>query len=105
MEYVYGAMLLHSAGQEINEANIEKVMIASGVKPEPARIKALIASLDGVDIDDAISTAAQVAAPAAPAGAPAAPAPSEAPKEEAKPKKEEKKTEEEAAAGLAGLFG
>ena len=68
MEYVYGAMLLHSAGQEMNEANLKKVMTAGGVKVEDARVKALVASLDGVNIEDAIKTAAPVAAaPAAPA--------------------------------------
>ena len=103
MEYVYGAMLLHSAGQEIDEANLKKVMTASNIKPDSARIKALVASLDGVDIEDAIKTAAPVAA-----AAPAAPAAEEAKAEESKEKKNEeddKKTEEEAASGLASLFG
>jgi len=99
MEYVYGAMLLHSAGQEINEANVKKVLTAGGVKADDAKIKALVASLDGVDIDDAIKTA-QVAAPAA---APAAPVAEAKPKEEET--KDEGKTEEEAASGLASLFG
>jgi len=105
MEYVYGAMLLHSAGQKVNETNLKKVLTAGGVKADAARVKALVASLDGVDIDDAIKIAAPVAAPAAPAPA-AAPAAGEAeakPKEEKK--KEEGKTEEEAASGLASLFG
>jgi len=101
---------LHSAGQEINEANLKKVMTASGIKPEAARIKALIASLEDVDIDEAIRTAAPIATAAPPAGAP--PAAEAAPGEEAKAgekkeekEKEEEKGEEEAAAGLAGLFG
>ena len=96
MEYVYSAMLLHSAKQTINEANVKKVLEAAGVKPEEGRVKALVAALDGVDIEAAIKEAAvpmvtQVAA------APVA-AKKEAPKEE-------KKSEESAAAGLAGLFG
>lgn len=100
MEYVYGAMLLHSAGQEVNEANVKKVLTAGGVKFDESRIKALVASLDGVDIEDAIKTAAPVAA-APVAAAPEAGA-KEKPKEE---KKEEAKSEEEAASGLASLFG
>ena len=68
MEYVYSAMLLHSAGQKIDEANVKKVLTAAGVKADDARIKALVASLDGVNIDEAIKTAAipVAAAPASP---------------------------------------
>ena len=100
MEYVYSAMLLHSAGQPINEDNVKKVLTAAGVKVDAARVKALIASLEGVNIDEAIKSALamQVAAPA-PAAAPAA--------EKKEKKKEEKKEEvsqEEAAAGLSALF-
>lgn len=102
MEYVYAALLIHKAGKQVDEATVKKVLEAAGVKPDDARIKALIASLDGVNIDEAIEKAA--AAPVA-----AAPAPSgEAPKEEKKAEKspeEEKKSEEEAAAGLGALFG
>ena len=108
MEYVYSAMLLHSAGKKITEENIKKVLTAAGVKADDARIKALTASLDGVNIDEAIKTAAVPAA--APAAAPAGKGASS---EEGKPeeKKEEKKkkepevSEEEAAAGLGALFG
>jgi large subunit ribosomal protein L12 len=100
MEYVYGAMLLHSAGKEITVENLKKVMDAGGVKVDEAKIKALIASLEGVNIDEAIKTAAPVAVAAAPAAA--APAGKAEKKAE---KKEEGKTEEEAAAGLASLFG
>lgn len=115
MEYIYSAMLLHSAGQKITDANIKKVLEAVGVKPDAGRIKALTASLEGVNIDEAIQTAAvPVAAPAAPS-APAAggEAPAEGKSEEKKEgdekkkKKEEKEevSEEEAAAGLGALFG
>jgi large subunit ribosomal protein L12 len=100
MEYVYSAMLLHSAGQPINEDTVKKVLTAAGVKVDAARVKALVASLEGVNIDEAIKSALamQVAAPA-PAAAPAA--------EKKEKKKEEKKEEvsqEEAAAGLSALF-
>jgi large subunit ribosomal protein L12 len=98
MEYVYSAMLLHSAGQPINEENVKKVLTAAGVKTDAARVKALVASLEGVNIDEAIKAAAvPVAAPAAAA----------APAEKKEKKKEEKKEEvsqEEAAAGLSALF-
>lgn len=99
MEYVYSAMLLHAAKKEINEAHVTKVLEAAGITPDSARVKALVASLKNVNIEEAIAKAAVSAAPAA--AAPAA----HAGKAEAKPKEEEKKSEEEAAAGLAGLFG
>ena len=104
MEYIYGAMLLHSAGKKITEENIKKVLTAAGVKADDARIKALTASLEGVDIEEAIKTAAVPVA-----AAPAQPAASgdEGNKEEKKKEKkeEEEVSEEEAAAGLGALFG
>jgi large subunit ribosomal protein L12 len=99
MEYVYSAMLLHSAGQPINEENVKKVLTAAGVKTDAARVKALVASLDGVNIDEAIKAAAVPVA--------AAPAAAAAPAEKKEKKKEEKKEEvsqDEAAAGLSALF-
>ena len=110
MEYIYSAMLLHSAGQKITEANVKKVLEAAGVKPDDGKIKALTASLEGVDIDDAIKNAAPVAtaAPAATSGAPAEGKPEEKKdekKDEKKKKEEEEVSEEEAAAGLGALFG
>ena len=98
MEYVYSAMLLHSAGQPVNEENVKKVLTAAGVKTDATRVKALVASLEGVNIDEAIKSATvPVAAPAAAA----------APAEKKEKKKEEKKeevTQDEAAAGLSALF-
>ncbi len=101
MEYVYTAMLLHSAKQPVDEAHVTKVLEAAGVKAESAQVKALVASLKDVNIDEAIKQAAVMPA-AAPAAAHAGGA-GEAKKEE---KKEDAgKSEAEAAEGLAGLFG
>ena len=58
MEYIYAAMLLHKAGKQLNEAGIKKVLEAAGVHPEETRIKALVAALEGVDINKAIAEAA-----------------------------------------------
>ena len=66
MEYIYSAMLLHSAGKKISEENLKKVLTAAGVKADDARIKALTASLDGVDIEEAIKSAAVAPVAAAP---------------------------------------
>ena len=104
MEYVYAAMLLHKAGQKIEEGSVKKVLEAAGVKPDEARIKALVASLEGVDIDKAIEKAAVAPAAAAPAGGAAEEGKGGEEKKEKK-KEEEKVSEEKAAAGLGSLFG
>lgn len=93
MEYIYGALLLHKLGQPVNETNLSKVISATGANVDEAKVKTLIASLQGVDIDAELKNASIVSA--APAAGGAAPA-----KEE---KKEEKPVE--SAAGLASLFG
>ena len=101
MEYVYAAMLLHKAGQKIDEASVKRVLDAAHVKVDDARAKALVAALEGVNIEEAIEKAAvaQVAA------APAAEHKSEHKSDEKKKVAEEKKSEEAAAAGLGALFG
>ena len=105
MEYIYAAMLLHKAGKEINEDAVKKVLEAAGVAVDEARVKALVAALQGVNIEEAIKKAA--VAPVAAAPAAGGEAAGEAKKEEKKgPSPEEaKKKEEEAAAGLGALFG
>ena len=103
MEYVYAAMLLHKAGQKVEESSLTKVLEAAGAKPDAARVKAVISALEGVDIDKAVKESA-VVPQAAPAAAPAEGG--EAKKEEKKQDAaEEKKSEEQAAAGLGALFG
>ena len=101
MEYIYAAMLLHKAGQKIDEASVKKVLEAAHAKVDDARAKALVAALEGVNIEEAIEKAAMpVAVAAAPAEHKA-----EAKVDEKKKAAEEKKTEEAAAAGLGALFG
>lgn len=90
MELIYAAMLLHKAGKEINEENIKKILEAAGISTDETKVKVLVASLKGVDIEKAIAEAAIVQAQAA--------------KTEVKAEaKEEKK--EAAAEGLSALFG
>jgi len=98
MEEVYAALLLHKAGKEINEGNLKKILEATGVHVQESKLKALIASLDGVNIDEAIKQAA-----VAPVASVAASSTTEVKKKEEP--KEEKKSAEEAAAGLGALFG
>jgi large subunit ribosomal protein L12 len=103
MEYVYAAMLLHKAGKEITEKNVSEVLTAAGVSADAARVKALVASIAEVDIDEAIKSAPAMMA-AAPAPAAAAPAKEEKKKEEEEEEDQSKK-EEEAMEGLGALFG
>ena len=94
-------MILHSAEKEINEENVKSIIEAAGIEADDARIKALIAALEDVDIDEAMETTA-MAATAAPAAAPAA---AETVEEEEEEEEEEEASEEEAMAGLGALFG
>jgi large subunit ribosomal protein L12 len=103
MEYVYAAMLLHKAGKEISEKNVSEVLTAAGVNADVARVKALVASVAEVDIEEAIKSAPAMMA-AAPAPAAAAPAKEEK-KAEEEPEEDETKKEEAAMEGLGSLFG
>jgi large subunit ribosomal protein L12 len=114
MEYVYAALILNEAGEEINEDNVTGVLEAAGVDVEQSRVKALVAALEDVDIEEAIETAA--AAPAAGAaagdagGAEEAEAAEEAEEaaeeaEEAAEEAEEDEDEEASGEGLGELFG
>jgi len=102
MEYVYAALLLHKLDKEVNEANLSSVVKASGAEVNESQVKALVAALADVNIDEAVK-AAPVAVAAAAAPASDAAAGGEAKKEEAP--KEEGKTEEAAMEGLSSLFG
>jgi large subunit ribosomal protein L12 len=106
MEYIYASLLLHNAGKAITEEAITAVLKAAGIEVNEARAKALVAALEGVNIEEAISKAAfaapvavspSVAAPAAAAHVAAA---AEVPVEE-----EEDHAEEDGMAGLGALFG
>jgi large subunit ribosomal protein L12 len=98
MEYVYAAMMLHSAEKNIDEKSVTAVLKAAGTKADSARVKALVTSLDDIDIGEAMSAAIAAPVAAAPAAASGdAPAAEEAPAEE--------KEEETSFEGLGSLFG
>ncbi|MCQ1534141.1 50S ribosomal protein P1 [Methanosarcina sp. KYL-1] len=102
MEYIYAALLLHNAGKDITEEAVSAVLQAAGIEVNEARVKALVAALEGVDIEEAIAKAAFAAPAAAPAAA--APAAAEAVVEE-EVEEEEDTSEEDGMAGLGALFG
>ena len=100
MEYIYGALLLHKLGQPVSEENLTKVISATGTQVDDAKVKTLIASLQGVDIAAELEKGVAVAAAPAAGAAEGGAAPEEKKEEE---KKEEKPSE--SAAGLSALFG
>ena len=104
MMYIYAAMFLHSAGKPITEENLKKIAEAVGIEYDEARIKALVAALSEVDIDEVIKSTMAMPV-AAPAPAEEVKKEEEAKEEKKEEEKKEEKKEEEAVAGLAALFG
>ena len=108
MENIYAAMLLHKAGKEINEDSVTNVLKAAGITVDQIQVKALVASLSEVNIEEAIKAAPTMMA-AAPVAAPAGGAPVEqkaaAPEDKKKKAEEEKAKEDAALEGLGALFG
>ncbi len=95
-------MLLHSAGKEITEDTITNTLTAAGLKPDSIRVKALVAALADVDIDEALKSPVLTAG-ISPPETPVAPEVVAAPEEEQL--EEEKKEAEEDLQGLGALFG
>ena len=93
MEEVYASLVLHASGKPVTVENLTKVLQSAGITPDEGKLKALVASLEGVNIDQLLEQAI-VAAPAAKV---------EEKKEEKK--EDEGKKAEEASAGLSALFG
>jgi len=106
MEYVYAAMLLHKAGKPIDEKNLTEVLNAAGINADPVRVKALIASIAEVNIEEAIKSSPTMMPMAVAPTTSTAPTTAAKPPEEKKKKEEEEKKKEEAALeGLGALFG
>ncbi|ABM80267.1 50S ribosomal protein L12P [Hyperthermus butylicus DSM 5456] len=108
MEYIYASLVLYAAGKEINEENLKKILEAAGIQVDEARVKAVVAALKNINIDEVIKSATAMPVAPAAAPAPAAPAAAEEKKEEEKEEEEKKKeevSEEQLAAGLESLFG
>ena len=103
MEYVYAALMLHKLEKEVNEANVASVVKATGAEVNEAQVKALVASLADVNIEDAIKAAPVAVAAAAAPAADAAAGGDEKKEKKAEPPSE--KQEEAAMEGLSSLFG
>jgi large subunit ribosomal protein L12 len=102
MEYVYAALLLHKLNKDITEDNLKSVIKATGANPDDVKIKALVAALSEVNIDESIK--ATPMAMAVPATAAAETGATQG-KDETKEEKKDEKKEEEALEGLSSLFG
>ncbi len=102
MEYVYAALVLHELGVNITATKVKGILEAAGAKIDESRVKALVAALKEVNVEEALKTAVTAAAPVAAAPVAAASEKS-APKE--KKKKEEPEEEENTDLGLGALFG
>ncbi len=96
MEAIYGALLLHKSGKEVNEENLNKVLQAAESKVDESKVKSLVISLKDVDIDKELEKAVVASA---------APAAGEASKEEAAAEEPKEEKKEAAAEGLSALFG
>jgi len=113
MEYVYAALILNESGAEINEKNLTNVLDAAGVDVEESRVKALVAALEDVTIDEAVADAAAVpAATGGGGGGAAAPATEDEDDDEAEEAEEAEaddddndEDEGDAGEGLGELFG
>jgi large subunit ribosomal protein L12 len=103
MEYVYAALLLHKLKKDITEDNVKNVIKATGVNPDDVKIKALVAALSEVNIDESLK--ATPMAMTVPATASAAESGATQSKDEKKEEKKDEKKEEEALEGLSSLFG
>jgi large subunit ribosomal protein L12 len=105
MEYVYAALLLHKLKQNITEDNIANIIKATGVTPDDVRVKALVAALSEVNIEEALKAAPLASAATVGAVPSAASAPSAAGAPPHEEEKKEEKKEDHALEGLSSLFG
>ena len=104
MNLIYPALALHSAGKEINEENMQKVVDSIEADVDESEIKALVAALDGVDIEEAMEKSVATAAPSASSGSSESQEEAQEEEEEEAAEEEESASEDEAAEGLGSLF-
>lgn len=106
MEYLYAALVLHKSGNEVTSDGVTAVLEAAGVDVDSSRVKALVAALADVDIDDALESAVMAAPSAAPAaGGSGGSGAAAAEEEEEEEEDEEEEGEVVEDDGLGSLFG
>lgn len=102
MNLIYPALTLHSAGKDVNEENLKKIVETIEVEVDDSEIKALVAALDGVDIEEAMENSVVASAPKQSSSSTKEEKEAEEEKEEEP--EEEGPSEDEAAEGLGSLF-
>ena len=103
MEYLHAALVLHSAGKKVSEKGIDAIIKAAGGKPDDSKIKALVATLSSIDIEEAIKGASVMTTAISGATGATEPAKDEKKGSEPKPEEEEEETGDDL--GLSSLFG
>ncbi|MFB6076744.1 MAG: 50S ribosomal protein L12 [Candidatus Nanohaloarchaea archaeon] len=68
MELVHAALLLHSADKDVTEDNVQGVLDGAGIDVESSQVKALVAALEDVDLEEAMSTPVATGAAPEPSG-------------------------------------
>jgi large subunit ribosomal protein L12 len=101
MELIYAALTLSEADKEITEDNLQDIVDAAGLDVEDSGIKALVAALEDVDIEEAMETAVASGAAPAPSGDDSS---EEEEEDEEEEEEEDDSSEEEAAEGLGNMF-
>ncbi|MFB6244829.1 MAG: 50S ribosomal protein P1 [Candidatus Nanohaloarchaea archaeon] len=104
MELVYAALTLHEAGKEVNEDNLQALVDAADLDVEESEVKALVAALEDVDIEEAMETAVAAGGAAAPAGGSDDSGSDEDEEESEEEEESDDDDEDEAAEGLDNLF-
>jgi large subunit ribosomal protein L12 len=101
LEYLHAALVLHSTGKKVSEKGIEAIIKAAGGKPDESKIKALVATLSSIDIEEAIKGASLMPTAMSRATGTAEPAKTE----KKEPEVEEEEEEAGDDLGLSSLFG
>ncbi|MCL5665242.1 MAG: 50S ribosomal protein P1, partial [Candidatus Thermoplasmatota archaeon] len=94
-----------SAGSEVDEEKLKKVLEGAGVTPDEARLKALVSSLKNVNIDEVLKNASTAMVQPAAQEKPAEKKEEKKPEKKEKDEKKEEASQEEALEGLSSLFG
>ncbi|PWI49122.1 50S ribosomal protein P1 [Candidatus Heimdallarchaeota archaeon B3_Heim] len=102
MQYLHAALVLHSSGKGVSEKGITAIIKAAGDKPDEAKIKALVSTLESLDIDEAIKGASFMTA-ASPGTTGAADTGKETVASTTEPEEEEEEAGDDL--GLSSLFG
>lgn len=103
MQYLHAALVLHSTGKKVTEKGIEAIIKAAGGKPDESKIKALVATLASIDIEEAIKGVSLMTATVP--GASSISESTKDVKDRSKTEEEEEEEEEGDDLGLSSLFG